>query len=65
MTTAFVLSAGGNLGAVQAGQLRALIEAGILHNLIVGPSVGAINGAFVAGACSVSGCELLTETSRT
>ena len=29
MTTAFVLSGGGNLGAVQAGQLRALVNAGI------------------------------------
>ncbi len=64
MTTAFVLSGGGNLGAVQAGQLRALLEAGIRPDLIVGTSVGAINGAFLAGACSVSGCESLTETWR-
>jgi len=28
MTTAFVLSGGGNLGAVQVGMLRALVEAG-------------------------------------
>ena len=49
MTTALVLSGGGNLGAVQAGQLQALIRAGIRPDLIVGTSVGAINGGFLAG----------------
>ena len=49
MTTALVLSGGGNLGAVQAGQLQALIRAGIRPDLIVGTSVGAINGGFRAG----------------
>ncbi len=45
---AFVLSGGGNLGAVQVGMLRALAEAGVRPDLIVGCSVGAINGAAFA-----------------
>jgi NTE family protein len=45
---AFVLSGGASLGAVQAGMLRALYERGVAPDLIVGTSVGAINGAFIA-----------------
>ncbi len=45
---AFVLSGGGNLGAVQAGMLRALYEHEITPDVIVGCSVGAINGAAFA-----------------
>ena len=48
MTTAFVLGGGGLLGAHEVGMLRALSEAGIRPDLVVGTSVGAINGAFVA-----------------
>ena len=48
MTTAFVLGGGGVLGAHEVGMLRALGEAGIRPDLVVGTSVGAINGAFVA-----------------
>ena len=48
MTTAVVLSGGGSLGAVQAGMLLALEEAGVVPDLIVGTSVGAINAAYVA-----------------
>jgi NTE family protein len=47
-TTAFVLSGGASLGAVQAGMIRALFERGVAPDLIVGASVGAINGAFIA-----------------
>src|SRR5215212_9517633 len=46
--TAFVLSGGASLGAVQVGMLRALLDEGIHPDLIVGTSVGAVNGAFVA-----------------
>lgn len=46
--TAFVLSGGASLGAVQAGMLRALYERGIVPDLVVGTSVGALNGAFIA-----------------
>lgn len=48
MTTAFVLSGGANLGAAQVGMLTAVAEAGVRPDLIVGASVGALNGAWVA-----------------
>lgn len=48
MTTAFVLSGGASLGAVQVGMLQALEESGISPDFLVGSSVGAINGAWVA-----------------
>jgi NTE family protein len=47
-TTAFVLSGGASLGAVQAGMLEALYEREIAPDLIVGTSVGAVNGAYIA-----------------
>ena len=56
---AFVLSGGGNLGAVQVGMLRALAEAGIVPDLIVGCSVGAINGAGFAAEPNLAGVERL------
>ncbi len=43
--TAFVLSGGGNLGAIQVGMLRALSERGIVPDVVLGCSVGALNGA--------------------
>lgn len=47
-STAIVLSGGGALGALQAGALRALIEAGIKPDLLVGTSIGAVNAACMA-----------------
>jgi NTE family protein len=52
---AFVFSGGGNLGAVQVGMLRALVEAGVEPDLIVGCSVGAINGAAYAADPTLRG----------
>jgi NTE family protein len=49
MTTAFVLSGGGSLGAVQVGMMQALEQRGVVPDLLVGASAGAINAAFVAG----------------
>lgn len=46
--TAFVLGGGGLLGAVEVGMLRALFEHGITPDLILGTSVGALNGLVVA-----------------
>jgi NTE family protein len=46
--TAFVLSGGASLGALQAGMLRALYERGITPDLLVGTSAGALNAAYVA-----------------
>jgi NTE family protein len=48
MSTAFVLSGGASLGSIQVGMLEALYERGIHPDLIVGTSVGALNGAFIA-----------------
>jgi NTE family protein len=45
---AFVLSGGANLGAIQAGMVRALYERGIGPDVLVGTSVGALNAAFLA-----------------
>lgn len=45
---AFVLGGGGVLGAVEVGMLQALFEAGITPDLVLGTSVGAVNGAVVA-----------------
>lgn len=45
--TALVLSGGGIKGAYEAGVIRALAEAGIVPDVIVGVSAGALNGAFV------------------
>jgi NTE family protein len=46
--TAFVLSGGASLGALQVGMLEALYERGITADFLVGTSVGALNAAFVA-----------------
>lgn len=45
---AFVLGGGGARGALQVGAIRALIEAGVVPNLLVGSSVGAVNAAYLA-----------------
>ncbi|MBD0292593.1 MAG: patatin-like phospholipase family protein [Jiangellaceae bacterium] len=45
---AFVLGGGGLLGASEVGMLRALVEADVEPTLVVGTSVGAINGAAFA-----------------
>jgi NTE family protein len=44
----FVLGGGGVHGAVQVGMLQALQEHGVVPDLILGTSVGAMNGALLA-----------------
>ena len=61
MTTAFVLGGGGVLGAVEVGMLRALLERDIVPDLVVGTSVGALNGALVARQPDLAVVERLTE----
>jgi NTE family protein len=61
---AFVLSGGGNLGAVQVGMLRALLERGILPDLVVGCSVGALNGAALADDPTLAGVDKLEQVWR-
>ena len=46
--TAFVLTGGGSLGAVQVGMLRALLASGVQPDFVVGASVGAINASYFA-----------------
>jgi NTE family protein len=55
MTTAFVLSGGCSLGAVQVGMLQALSAYGVRPDLLVGTSAGALNAAYVAGHGSGAG----------
>src|SRR2546421_8355497 len=58
---AFVLGGGGILGAHEVGMLRALAETGIEPDLVLGTSVGAINGAMFAADPTIGGVERLTE----
>src|ERR1700743_3590422 len=44
-----VLQGGGALGAYQAGVYEALHDAGIEPDWVIGTSIGAINGAIIAG----------------
>src|SRR5437588_6691246 len=46
--TAFVLSGGASLGALQVGMLEALYEHAIAPDVLVATSVGALNAAFIA-----------------
>ncbi|WP_061960504.1 patatin-like phospholipase family protein [Demequina flava] len=59
MTVGFVLGGGGVRGAVEVGMLRALFEAGVTPDLVVGTSIGAINGAAVAHKPSMDVIEQL------
>src|SRR5205807_7763466 len=57
--TAFVLSGGGNHGSAQVGMLRALLERGIVPDVVIGTSAGALNGSGVAADPSLRGVEHL------
>jgi NTE family protein len=61
---AFVLSGGGNRGAVQAGALVALLERNIRPNLIVGTSVGGLNGVALAANPTLEGARWIAESWR-
>jgi len=58
---AFVLGGGGNLGSLQIGMLRALVEHGVRPDMVIGCSVGAINGAAYAADPTPSGVQHLEE----
>ena len=64
MTTAFVLSGGASLGAVQVGMLLGLADAGITPDLIVGTSVGAFNGGWIASRPDGAGVGALADLWR-
>lgn len=57
--TAFVFAGGGSFGAIQVGMLQSLAAHGITADMVVGSSVGALNGAFYAGDPTVEGMEKL------
>jgi NTE family protein len=58
---AFVLSGGGILGAHEVGMLHALADREVKADLILGTSVGAINGAVFAADPTVEGVRGLSE----
>lgn len=64
VTTAFVLAGGGSLGAVEVGMLQALVEADIAPDLVVGASVGAINGVHFAASPNADGVADLADIWR-
>jgi NTE family protein len=53
--TAFVLAGGGSFGAIQVGMMHSLAAHGISADMVVGSSVGALNGAFYAGDPTLEG----------
>ncbi len=55
-----MLGGGGQLGAHGVGLLKALIERGIQPDLIIGTSIGALNGAVVAADPSMNSVHELT-----
>jgi len=57
--TAWVFAGGGSLGAVQVGMLKALIRQKVRPDLVVGASVGAINGAYFCGRPDAAGVAAL------
>ncbi len=58
-TVAFVLGGGGIVGVHEVGMLRALAESSITPDVILGTSIGALNGAFFAADPTARGVERL------
>lgn len=53
--TAFVFAGGGSFGAIQVGMMHSLAAHGISADLVVGSSVGALNGAYYAADPTLKG----------
>lgn len=58
-TVAFVFQGGGSLSAPQVGMLRALTEAGVTPDLVIGTSAGALNAVAYASDPTVAGLRRL------
>jgi NTE family protein len=58
---AVVLGGGGILGGHEVGMLRALADRGLRPDVVLGTSVGAINGAFFAADPTAAGVARLSE----
>jgi NTE family protein len=61
---AFVLGGGGILGAHEVGMLRALAESSVEPDVILGTSIGAVNGALFAADPTVDGVQRLARLWR-
>ena len=64
MIRAFVLSGGANLGPIQVGALRALLEHNIRPDIVVGCSAGALNAGYFAQDISLVQVERLGQVWR-
>ena len=62
--TAFVLAGGGSFGAIQVGMMHALAARGVTADMVVGSSVGALNGAYYAGTPTLEGVKKLAKIWR-
>lgn len=62
--TAFVFAGGGSFGAIQVGMMASLVRRGITADMVVGSSVGALNGAFYASDPTIDGVERLANVWR-
>ena len=62
--TAFVFAGGGSFGAIQVGMLQSLVAHGVAADMVVGSSVGALNGAFYAGDPTLDGVQRLAAVWR-
>jgi NTE family protein len=58
---AFVMSGGGNRGALEAGAVLELFEQGVQPDILVGTSAGALNAAFVAANPTLEGARQLAD----
>jgi NTE family protein len=54
-----VFAGGGSFGAIHVGMLHSLTTHGVTADMVVGSSVGALNGAFYAGDPTFAGVERL------
>jgi NTE family protein len=59
--TAFVFSGGASLGAVEAGALKAIVEEGIQADMVLGTSVGSLNGAMYAYNPTIEGVKAIED----
>jgi NTE family protein len=56
---AFVFAGGGSLGAIHVGMLHSLASRSIAADMVVGSSVGVLNGAYYAGNPTIEGVQRL------
>jgi len=59
-----VFAGGGSFGAIQVGMMHALAAHGVVADMVVGSSVGALNGAYYAGVPTLDGVKHLADIWR-